>query len=151
MATETESDIPSIEISTFELTLVGDSPLIVRAGSDKAKKEILDKQMKVAKTKDRSVRNPAGDLIDSLYWLTEKPAGPTMEAFYQALEKGAEFGFPSVAFKTAAVSAGFRTGVPGCRRIWCAWAWGRGSLLPGGVQGVAGHTAHPVQYRGIYP
>ena len=42
MATETESDIPSIEISTFELTLVGDSPLIVRAGSDKAKKEILD-------------------------------------------------------------------------------------------------------------
>lgn len=115
MATETESDIPSIEISTFELTLVGDSPLIVHAGSDKAKKEILDKQMKVAKTKDRSVRNPAGDLIDSLYWLTEKPAEPTMEAFYQALEKGAEFGFPSVAFKTAAVSAGFRTGVPGMR------------------------------------
>ena len=115
MATETESDIPSIEISTFELTLVGDSPLIVHAGSDKAKKEILDKQMKVAKTKDRSVRNPAGDLIDSLYWLTEKPAGPTMEAFYQALEKGAELGFPSVAFKTAAVSAGFRTGVPGMR------------------------------------
>ena len=100
MATETESDIPSIEISTFELTLVGDSPLIVRAGSDKAKKEILDKQMKVAKTKDRSVRNPAGDLIDSLYWLTEKPAGPTMEAFYQALEKGAEFGFRSGMKKT---------------------------------------------------
>ncbi len=31
MATETEFDIPAIEISTFELTLVGDSPLIVHA------------------------------------------------------------------------------------------------------------------------
>ena len=34
-----------------------------------------------------------------------------MEAFYQAVAEGAEFGFPSVAFKAAAVSAGFRTGV----------------------------------------
>ena len=59
MATETEFDIPAIEISTFELTLVGDSPLIVHAWSEKAKREILDKQMKVAKTKVRSVRNPA--------------------------------------------------------------------------------------------
>lgn len=66
MATETEFDIPAIEISTFELTLVGDSPLIVHAWSEKAKREILDKQMKVAKTKVRSVRNPAGDFIDSL-------------------------------------------------------------------------------------
>ena len=111
MATEMRFDIPAIEISTFELTLVGDSPLIVHAWSDKAKKEILDKQMKVAKTKTRSIRNPAGDFIDSLYWLTEKPAEPTMEAFYQAVEAGAQFGFPSVAFKAAAVSAGFRTGV----------------------------------------
>ena len=79
MAIETGFDIPAIEISTFELTLVGDSPLIVHAWSEKAKKEILDKQMK--------------------------------EAFYQAVAEGAEFGFPSVAFKAAAVSAGFRTGV----------------------------------------
>ena len=89
MATEMRFDIPAIEISTFELTLVGDSLLIVHAWSDKAKKEILDKQMKVAKTKTRSIRNPAGDFIDSLYWLTEKPAEPTMEAFYQAVEAGA--------------------------------------------------------------
>lgn len=31
MAIETGFDIPAIEISTFELTLVGDSPLIVHA------------------------------------------------------------------------------------------------------------------------
>lgn len=73
MAIETGFDIPAIEISTFELTLVGDSPLIVHAWSEKAKKEILDKQMKVAKTKVRSIRNPAADFIDSLYWLTKKP------------------------------------------------------------------------------
>ena len=47
MAIETGFDIPAIEISTFELTLVGDSPLIVHAWSEKAKKEILDKQMKM--------------------------------------------------------------------------------------------------------
>ena len=63
MAIETGFDIPAIEISTFELTLVGDSPLIVHAWSEKAKKEILDKQMKVAKTKVRSIRNPAADLL----------------------------------------------------------------------------------------
>ena len=88
MAIETGFDIPAIEISTFELTLVGDSPLIVHAWSEKAKKEILDKQMKVAKTKVRSIRNPAADFIDSLYWLTKKPAEPTMEAFYQAVAEG---------------------------------------------------------------
>lgn len=38
MAIETGFDIPAIEISTFELTLVGDSPLIVHAWSEKAKK-----------------------------------------------------------------------------------------------------------------
>ena len=111
MAVEAGFHIPAIEISSFELTLVGDSPLIVHAWSEKAKKEILDKQMKVAKTRVRAIRNPAGDFIDSLYWLSEKPTEPTMEAFYQALEKGARFGFPSVAFKAAAVSAGFRSGV----------------------------------------
>lgn len=146
MAIETGFDIPAIEISTFELTLVGDSPLIVHAWSEKAKKEILDKQMKVAKTKVRSIRNPAADFIDSLYWLTKKPAEPTMEAFYRAVAEGAEFGFPSVAFKAAAVSAGFRTGVtknktipnsafhingdmvrihgtPEFGRTWSGWAW----------------------------
>lgn len=111
MAKEEGFDIPAIEIEYFELGLVGDSPLIVHAWSEKAKKEILDKQMKVAKTRVRAVRNPVGDFIDSLYWLSEKPEEPTEEAFEQALKNGAEFGFPAVAFKAAAVSAGFRSGV----------------------------------------
>lgn len=50
MATETEFDIPAIEISTFELTLVGDSPLIVHAWSEKAKREILDMTISMTRT-----------------------------------------------------------------------------------------------------
>ena len=67
------------------------------------------------------------------------------------MEKGAELGFPSVAFKTAAGSAGFRTGVPGMREDMVRVGMGPRISVTGGVQGVAGHTAHPVQYRGIYP
>ena len=111
MDKETGFEIPAIEIGFFELNLVGDSPLIVHAWSEKAKKEILDKQMKVAKTKMRAIRNPAADFIDSLYWLSGKPAEYTMEAFEEAVQNGAVFGFPAVAFKAAAVSAGFRSGV----------------------------------------
>lgn len=44
-------EIPAINIKTAEINLVGDSPLIVHKWSEKAKKEILDKQMKKAKTK----------------------------------------------------------------------------------------------------
>ena len=71
MAIETGFDIPAIEISTFELTLVGRLSADCPRVEQKAKKEILDKQMKVAKTKVRSIRNPAADFIDSLYWLTK--------------------------------------------------------------------------------
>lgn len=104
-------EIPAIDIQYMRLTLTGTSPLIVHAWSDKAKRQILDKQMKVAKTRARETRNPVEDFINSLYWLTPKPAQYTEQAFHQALEQGARFGFPAVAFKSAAVSAGYRSGV----------------------------------------
>mgnify|MGYP001252469461 CR=1 FL=1 len=94
MAIETGFDIPAIEISTFELTLVGDSPLIVHAWSEKAKKEILDKQMKVAKTKVRSIRNPAADFIDSLYWLTKNRQSLPWRHSTRQWRKGRSLAFP---------------------------------------------------------
>ena len=48
---EKQIEIPAIEILQMQLTLVGTAPLIVHAWSDKAKKQILEKQMKVAKAK----------------------------------------------------------------------------------------------------
>lgn len=110
--TETaEVIIPAIDICMATIKVVGDSPLIVHKWSEKAKKEILDKQMKKAKTKGHDVKDPVRDFIDSLYWLEGEPEEKTEAGFAQAIQNGARFGFPSVAFKAAAVSAGYRSGV----------------------------------------
>ena len=102
---ETTVEIPAIEIKTFQLRLVGDSPFISHAWSDKAKKEMLDKQMKKA-TKGKDAKDPFVDFCNSLYWLTEKPENPTMDDVLKA-----KFGFPVIGFKASAVSAGFRNGI----------------------------------------
>lgn len=103
--------IPAIDIRVATIKLVGDSPLIVHNWSPKAKKEILDKQMKKAKTKGRDAKDPVCDFIETIYWLDGEPAEKTEEGFFNAIENGARFGFPSVAFKAAAVSAGYRSGI----------------------------------------
>jgi len=107
----TEVIIPAIDIRTATIKVVGDSPLIVHKWSEKAKKEILDKQMKKAKTKGHEAKDPVRDFIDSLYWLDGEPENKTEEGFVEAIQNGARFGFPSVAFKAAAVAAGFRSGI----------------------------------------
>lgn len=103
--------IPAIRIEELPITLIGDSPLIVHRFSEKTKREMLDKQMKKASTKGRDAKNPVSDFMESLYWLTEMPKEYTEEAFEKALAEGAEFGFPSIAFKSSAVSAAYRAGV----------------------------------------
>ena len=58
--------IPPLSISIMKLTLIGDSPLITHQWSAKAKKMMLDKQMKKA-TGAREAKNPEQDYKDSLY------------------------------------------------------------------------------------
>lgn len=103
--------IPAIDIRYATIKVVGDAPLIVHKWSEKARKEILDKQMKKAKTKGHDVKNPVADFIDSLYWLDGEPSEKTEAGFADAIKNGARFGFPSVAFKASAVAAAFRSGV----------------------------------------
>ena len=103
--------IPAIDIRNATITLKGDSPLIVHKWSEKAKKMMLDKQMKVATTKGHDAKDPFADFVDTIYFLSGKPESATPEAFEEALSNGARFGFPSVGVKASAVSAGFRTGV----------------------------------------
>ena len=103
--------IPAINIQYATIKVVGDSPLIVHKWSEKAKKEILDKQMKKAKAKGHDAKDPVRDFIDSLYWLDGEPEEKTEEGFAKAIQSGARFGFPSVAFKASAVAAGYRSGV----------------------------------------
>lgn len=79
--------IPKIDVRQMEITLIGDSPLICHRWSEKAKKQMLDKQMKKAKTA-KEAKDPEADYQASLYKLP-----------------GDKFGFPCVAFKAAAVGA----------------------------------------------
>lgn len=103
--------IPAIDVREATIKLVGDSPLIMHKWSEKAKKEMLDKQMKVAKSKGHDAKDPVADFCDSLYWLSGEPSEKTESGIAAAVAGGARFGFPTVAFKAAAVNAGYRSGV----------------------------------------
>lgn len=110
--------IKPVEKVTAEITIVGESPLIVHAWSEKAKKEMLDAQQGKSKGKAKERKNPVADFIRSMYWLSgmpEIPDGATEEEceelFHKAIEEGARFGFPAVAIKKAAVSAAYRQGI----------------------------------------
>lgn len=88
-ATPEVVSVPAIEIRPMEIVLIGDSPLISHRWSEKAKEMMLDKQMKKA-TKGKEAKDPERDYRESLY---DFPS-----------EHG-EYGFPAVAFKSAAVGA----------------------------------------------
>lgn len=103
-------EIRPIELETVSLKIVGDTPLIMHAWSEKAKREMLEKQMKVTKTKGRDAKNPVEDFIRSMYWLTDIPTDMSEEGFEKAIREGARFGFPVTAFKQAAISASYRMG-----------------------------------------
>jgi len=80
-------DLPVLNIQRIEVTLIGDTPLIMHKWSEKAKKEMLDKQMKKAK-QAKEAKDPKRDFEDSIYKLD-----------------GGKYGFPVIAFKAAAVTA----------------------------------------------
>jgi len=80
-------ELPKLDIRTIRIRLVGDSPLIVHKWSEKAKKQMLDKQMGIASA-GREHKDPQRDFEDSIYRLPDgRPC------------------FPTLAFKAAAVSA----------------------------------------------
>lgn len=103
-------EIRPIDIRKVSIRIVGDTPLIMHAWSEKAKREMLEKQMKVTKTKAREAKNPVEDFIRSMYWMTEMPEDMTEAGFEKAIASGARFGFPVTAFKQAAISAAYRMG-----------------------------------------
>lgn len=92
-------ELPRLRIQRAKITLVGDSPLISHKWSEKAKRSMLDKQMKKAKTA-KEAKDPWRDFCESLYWLTPMPAEPT-----EADIAAAKFGFPTIGFKASAVDA----------------------------------------------
>jgi len=107
---EVSVELRPIKIESFVVTLIGTSSLICHRWSEKAKKQILDAQMRKAKS-GRETRNPVRDFAESLYWLGETPEIENEADFEKAIKAKAKFGFPSIAIKAAAVSAGYRAGV----------------------------------------
>ena len=110
-------EIKPIEIKKFKIKLVGDTPLIMHAWSEKAKREMLDAQQGKKKGKKKEFKNPVFDFINSMYWLTDKPdvtcdmsEEECEKRFAEAINNSASFGFPVTAIKQAAISAAYRMG-----------------------------------------
>lgn len=102
-------EIKTLEIKRVGIKIVGDTPLIVHAWSEKAKRMMLEAQMKI-KNKTKDIRDPFDDFIQSMYWLEGKPEESTPQAFEEAVKNGAKWGFPVGAIKMAANSAAYRKG-----------------------------------------
>ena len=83
-------ELKKINIQLAQIDLVGDSPLIVHAWSEKVKKGMLDKQMKKAKGAQQA-KDPNRDYEDAFYRMPDGTPG-----------------FPAIAFKAAAVAAAGR-------------------------------------------
>ncbi len=90
------------KIERLEIKIVGDTTLIPHSWSEKAKKEMLDKQMKKAK-QGREAKDPERDYRESLYWLDKD--GNLISAKKTDPNKHKYFGFKTIAFKAAAVRA----------------------------------------------
>lgn len=112
MATKKEEtiEIRPLDIQTVPIRIIGDTPLIVHAWSEKAKRMMLEAQTKATKTKAKEKRDPFDDFVNSLYWLEGKPEESTPEAFDEAVCNGAKWGFPIGAIKQSANSAAYRLG-----------------------------------------
>lgn len=118
MATTKNSviEIKRIEFAYQPVTIVGTTPLIVNAWSHKAKQEMLDKQRGKKTSAKHDIKIPVNDFMESLYWLTEKPAlGKTDEEaeenWFAAIEKGAKFGFPVTGIKQSIINGAYWAGL----------------------------------------
>lgn len=85
--TEGMITLKSLRLENISLLVVGDTSLITHRWSEKAKKIMLNKQMKKMPD-EREAKDPQQDFEDSLYRLDD-----------------GTYGFPSIAFKAAAVDA----------------------------------------------
>jgi hypothetical protein len=92
-ATTTSIVLPTLDFRRLRLKLVGTSPLICHNWDEKQKRLMLEKQMGKA-TAGKAHKDPVADYQSSFY-LIER-ADPF---------ESSRFGFPVIAFKSAAVDA----------------------------------------------
>ena len=108
--TETEVvEIPKLDLRSTTIRVIGDTPLIMHKWSEKAKREMLAKQMKKATSK-KAAKDPVEDFIDTIYWLDGEPEEKTEEGVANAINNGARIGFPATGFKKCAIMGAYRSG-----------------------------------------
>lgn len=94
----------SATYSRFSLWVVGDTPLITHAWSEKARRELLEKQVKATRA-GRDVRDPHADFVSSLYEMG-----------------GGVYGFPAMGFKNAILSVAHKDkGIPRTSVMAALW------------------------------
>lgn len=113
---QTNVSIHAPEFEEVHFKIVGDTPLIVHAWDEKAKRMIKDKEAGVAKKTKHEIRIPVNDFINSLYWLTPKPENgiddaDAMRNFEEAVADGAKFGFSIGGIKKSFVAGAKRGGL----------------------------------------
>ena len=108
-------EIKPMELQTVNITIVGTTPLIVHAWSDKAKQMMLDKQRGKATKSKHEIKIPVNDFMAACYWLTEQPEmGETdeeAESNWLRASENAKFGFPVTGIKQSAIMGAMRGGL----------------------------------------
>jgi len=82
--------VKSFDIKTIEVSVRGISPLIVHRFSEKAKKQIEDKQQGVAKTRKHEQRNPEQDFNEARHVSPQGWDGFPVAGFKAAMIRGAK-------------------------------------------------------------
>lgn len=110
-------EIRPISLKKVSVRIIGDTPLITHAWSEKAKRMMLEAQQGKKKGKTKEYRNPVAEFIDSMYWLEGKPnitdemtEEECEQAFNTAIANGARFGFSATAIKQAGNASAYRLG-----------------------------------------
>lgn len=97
------------EFFDYKLWLVGNTPLITHAWSEKARREMLGKQTKATKA-GKEERKPEEDYVNSQYPMGEDSAGRKA------------YGFPAMGVKNAILSAAHKDkGVPRTTAMGALW------------------------------
>jgi hypothetical protein len=104
MSKALEIEIPEPNIQTIGLTLVGTSSLIQHKFSEKAKIQILNKQMKKA-TKAKEARNPKAEFERSLYVIKDGGFKYEVQEGVGVVKFAGEIGVPALWIKQAIVAA----------------------------------------------
>lgn len=112
-------EIKRVPTEKARIKIVGDTPLLVHAWSEKVKKQLLKDMQDPNKDKKKKVhepKDPFADFVEAAYWITPQPQvrglpyEQQVKLFEEAIENGAKFGFPTVAIKKAAIMACYRAG-----------------------------------------